>query len=106
MSDRCCWCAMLLLPLVTRLLPSSSWSSGLHVEAIVQACLEGPTSALPTEAKGPIVLERGGAENLGLPVDGLTRLTLEHNGTAPRRVSKSFAEWMRAGRGPRRRHAG
>ena len=49
---------MLLLPLVTRLLPSSSWSSGLHVEAIVQACLEGPTSALPTEAKGPIVLER------------------------------------------------
>ena len=58
MSDRCCWCAMLLLPLVTRLLPSSSWSSGLHVEAIVQACLEGPTSALPTEAKGPIVLER------------------------------------------------
>ena len=57
----------------------------------MQACLEGPTSALPTEAKGPIVLERGGAENLGLPVDGLARLRLEHNGTAPRGVSKSFA---------------
>jgi hypothetical protein len=33
----------------------------------------------------------GGAENLGLPVDGLARLRLEHNGTAPRGVSKSFA---------------
>ena len=82
-------------------LPQSSRLSGLALRHSIAQVL----SHCPTPPRS-VAHEEYPDENLGLPVDGLARLTLEHNGTAPPGVSKSFTKWMRTGRGPRRGHAG
>ena len=79
-------------------LPQSARLSGLalrhSIARVLRHCPTPPRSVAHEEYPD---------ENLGLPVDGLADLMLEHNGTAPRGVSKSFAKWMRGGGGPRRR---
>lgn len=79
-------------------LPQGARLSGLALRHSIARLL----SHCPTPPRS-VAHEEYPDENLGLPVDGLADLMLEHNGTAPRGVSKSFAKWMHDGRGPRRR---
>ena len=79
-------------------LPQSARLSGLALRHSIARVL----SHCPTPPRS-VAHEEYPDENLGLAVDGLADLMLEHNGTAPRGVSKSFAKWMRDGRGPRRK---
>ena len=70
-------------------LPQRSRLSGLALRHSIAQMLEHcPTPPLS------VAHEEFPDENLGLPVEGLTRLALEHNGTAPPGVSRRFTRHL------------
>ena len=72
-------------------LPQRSRLSGLALRHSIARMLEH----CPTPPR-TVAHEEFPDENLGLPVDGLARLALEHNGTAPLGVSKKWTKHLEA----------